>query len=76
MSGALWLQNLAAYVVQIALIAAAGVLLPRTLRLRAPRVLYSYWQVLLAICLLYRRSSPGGTPWWKEPASQPRVSCR
>ena len=48
----LWLQNLLAYCLQVAGLAAAGVLAPRLLRLRAPRLLYFYWQGLLATCLL------------------------
>jgi TonB family protein len=47
----LWLQNLFGYCLQVALLAAAGILLPRALRLRAPRVLYRYWQAVLAVCL-------------------------
>jgi TonB family protein len=52
MTAALWLDNLAAYSLQIALVASAGLLLPRLLRLRAPRLLYRFWQALLAMCLL------------------------
>ncbi len=52
MSAPLWLQNLFAYCVQITGLALAGLLLPRLLRLRTPRVLYFYWQALLAACLL------------------------
>jgi TonB family protein len=52
MSAQLWLQNLISYSLQIAGLALAGVLLPRALRLRTPRLLYFYWQALLAVCLL------------------------
>ena len=52
MSAPLWFQNLFAYCLQIAGLALAGVLLPRALRLRTPRLLYFYWQALLAVCLL------------------------
>jgi len=59
MSALLWLQNLIAYSLQIAGLALAGVLLPRALRLRTPRLLHSYWQALLAVSLLL----PLVEPW-------------
>ena len=52
MSPPLWFQNLFAYSVQVALLTASGLLIPRLVRLRAPRVLYAYAQALLAVCLL------------------------
>lgn len=52
MSAPLWFQNLLAYSLQIALLAAAGILLPRLVRLRTPRVLYAYGQMLLVAFLL------------------------
>jgi hypothetical protein len=55
----LWFQNLFAYYLQIAGIAFAGILLPRVLRLRTARLLYIYWQTLLAVCLLL----PLVEPW-------------
>ncbi|MGA2984553.1 MAG: M56 family metallopeptidase [Terriglobia bacterium] len=65
----LWFQNLFAYNLQVAVLAVAGLLLPRLVRLRTPRVLYAYGQVLLAACLLlplvqpWQRfeAGPGGT---------------
>lgn len=59
MSALLWFQNLVVYSLQVALMAAAGLLLPRLLRLRRPRVLYHYGQALLAVCLLL----PLVEPW-------------
>jgi TonB family protein len=59
MSASLWLENLTAYSLQVALVAATGLLLPRMSRLRRPRVLYSYWQALLAVCLVL----PAVQPW-------------
>ena len=59
MSAPLWIQNLLAYSLQVALLAAAGLLLPRVVRLRRARVLYRYWQALLAACLLL----PFIQPW-------------
>ena len=58
MSAATWFQNLLTYNVQVALVAGTGLLLPRILRLRTPRVLYSYWQSLLAVCLLLPLMQP------------------
>ncbi len=52
MSAQLWVQNLFAYSLQVALLAAAGLLTTRLVRLRTPRVLYAYGQALLASCLL------------------------
>ena len=66
MNGALWFHNLLAFYLQVAGIAIAGVLLPRVLRLRAPRVLYVYWQALLAACLLLPLLQP-----WQRTVSVP-----
>ncbi len=54
-----WCRNLLVYSLQIALMGGAGVLLPRCLKLRAPRVLYGYWQAVLGLCLL----APLVQPW-------------
>jgi len=59
MSAPLGFENLMAYSLQVALIAAVGLLLPRVLRLGRPRVLYTYWQAVLAVCLLL----PFVQPW-------------
>ena len=69
----LWFQNLFAYCLQVALLAVAGLLMPRLLRLRTPRVLYAYWQALLAACLLLPLVQPwqhfrGGAGWDGRPA--------
>jgi TonB family protein len=48
----LWLNNLIAYSLQIAILAAAGTLLAYLFRLRLPRVAHIYWQALLFICLM------------------------
>ena len=47
-----WLDNLAAYGLQIAILASAGTLLAYVFRLRVPRVSLIYWQILLLACLL------------------------
>jgi TonB family protein len=48
----LWLNNLIAYSLQIAILAATGTLLAYLFRLRLPRILLIYWQVLLFLCLI------------------------
>jgi hypothetical protein len=40
----LWLDNLLAYSLQIAALAAAGTVLPMVLKLRHPGVLLHYWK--------------------------------
>jgi TonB family protein len=47
-----WLSNLIAYSLQISLLAAVGTLLAYLFRLRLPRVMHLYWQLLLLVCLL------------------------
>jgi TonB family protein len=47
-----WLDNLIAYSLQIAILAAAGTLLAYVFRLRVPRISLVYWQALLIACLL------------------------
>jgi hypothetical protein len=51
MSAPLWFENLLAYSLQIAVLAAAGIFIPQLLRLRAPRQLLVFGQCLLAGCL-------------------------
>lgn len=65
MSASLWFQNLLAYSLQVAVLAAAGLALPPALRLRQPRVLYHYLQALLAACLIL----PWLEPWRPLPAA-------
>jgi TonB family protein len=47
-----WMDNLVAYSLQIAILASAGTLLAYLFRLRVPRVSLIYWQILLLACLL------------------------
>jgi TonB family protein len=47
----LWLNNLIAYSLQIAILASAGTLFAHLFRLRLPRVTLIYWQAVLFICL-------------------------
>jgi beta-lactamase regulating signal transducer with metallopeptidase domain len=58
-TSALWLRDLGAYSVQVALLVAAGALLFRLFSLRASRATLAYWQVLLAVCLVL----PVCQPW-------------
>lgn len=51
MNAPLWFTNILAYYLQVALLVMAGTLLPGLFRLKVPRVLLAYWQVLLAVCL-------------------------
>jgi TonB family protein len=55
----LWLDNLLAYSLQVAALAAVGTILPLVLRLRHPGVLLNYWQLVFGACL----SLPFVQPW-------------
>jgi hypothetical protein len=56
-----WMDNLIAYSLQMAILAAAGTLLVYLFRLRVPRVCFLYWQILLLVCLILP-----GTQSWKH----------
>jgi len=56
-------DNLLSYSLQVAVLAAAGLLLPRVLRLRSPRTVHGYLQSVLVLCLLLPLVQP-----WKEVA--------
>jgi len=55
----LWLNNLYAYSLQIALLLAIAGCLPWLLRVHSPRILLGYYQLLLLMCLLL----PAVQPW-------------
>jgi TonB family protein len=55
----MWLENLAAYSLQVAVLVAAGTALLSLFRLKTPAVLLAFWQTLLAVCLLL----PAVQPW-------------
>jgi len=61
----LWLQNLAFYSLQIAVVAAAGALLLRLLQIRIPGIRLICWQGLIAVCL----ALPALQPWLTTKAS-------
>ena len=64
MTAQMWLENLAAYSLQVAVLIAAGTLLVQVVRLKVPRVLLLFWQTLLAACLLL----PVIQSWHRPPA--------
>jgi len=59
MASQMWLENLAAFSLQVAILVAAGTALVCLFRLKAPTVLLAFWQTLLAVCLLL----PLFQPW-------------
>ena len=62
MATPLWISNLTAYCLQIAVLAASGTLLAFVFRLRIPRVALLYWQILLIGCISLPLLQP-----WKHP---------
>jgi TonB family protein len=62
MTSQMWLENLAAFSLQVAILVAAGTALVHLFRLKAPSVLLAFWQALLAVCLLL----PVFQPWRQE----------
>lgn len=67
MSPDLWLENLAAYSVQIAALVTAAAALAAVLRLRNPNALYRGWQLLLVVSL----AAPVLLPWREIALSSP-----
>jgi TonB family protein len=65
-----WMDNLIAYGLQIAILASAGTLLAYTFRLRVPRVSLIYWQILLLACLLLPALQP-----WNHPIHYQMISA-
>lgn len=61
MTSPLWFNNLAAYSVQVTLLAIIGTGLAAVLRLRVPKVSLAYWQTLLAASLALPLIEP-----WKQ----------
>jgi TonB family protein len=59
MTPQMWLENLAAYSLQVAVLIVAGTALVYIFRLKAPMVLLVFWQGLVAVCLLL----PAFQPW-------------
>jgi TonB family protein len=61
-----WIDNLIAYSLQIAFLAAVGTLLVYIFRLRVPRVSLLYWQMLLLACVFLPVLQK-----WEHPAAVP-----
>ncbi len=66
MNALFWLENLAAWCLQISLLVLVGACLPFCLRIRTARARLACWQLLLAGCLLLPLLQP-----WKLPALRP-----
>lgn len=67
MSPQMWLENLASYSLQVAVLIGAGTALICLFRLKTPAVLLAFWQVLLVSCLLL----PLLQPWRQMPSAVP-----
>jgi TonB family protein len=67
MNPPLWLDNLAAYGIQIAIVIVVGTALPFAFRLRPPGIMLPYLQGLLVACVLL----PVLQPWSQGPADTP-----
>jgi len=59
MTASIWLANVGAFALQLAVVIGVGVGLSRVLQLRRPRAALVYWRVLLFACLLL----PFCQPW-------------
>ena len=70
MTAQLWLDNLIAYSVQLALLATAALLLPPLLRLRPPRAVHALLQAVLVLSLLL----PALQPWAQAGAGRATIS--
>ena len=75
MTSSIWLNDLASYALQAALLVGAGALLARLFRLRACTAVLAYWQVLLAACLLLPICQPWKTPAYTATFSSPRENA-
>jgi TonB family protein len=67
------LHNLAACSLQAGLLAVVGSLLPRIFRIRQPKVLLPYWQILLIFCLLFPWLAPSRVPIIQAASSEAKV---
>lgn len=70
MNAALFLDNLGAWSVQFALVVAAAALLAFLARLKEPKSLLIYWQLVLALGLLLPVIQP-----WEQPSPPPESSA-
>ena len=62
MTSALWLRDLAAFAIQLAVIIAAGAALWRLCRIHQPSASHAFWRLLLLACLILPALQPWRTP--------------
>ena len=67
MNPPLWLDNVVAYGIQIAIVVGLGTALPVAFRLRSPGIMLPYWQGLLFACVVL----PLVQPWNQTPTALP-----
>ena len=67
MNPPLWLDNVVAYSIQIAIVILVGTALPSAFRLSSPGIMLPYWQGLLVACVLL----PVLQPWNQTAADSP-----
>ena len=67
MNPPLWLDNVVAYGIQIAIVVGVGTALPLAFRLRSPGIMLPYWQGLLFACVVL----PLVQPWNQTSAALP-----
>jgi len=70
MTTSVFLNNLALYSLQIALLVALGAIVPLVLHMRAPRARLAFWQILLVACV----ALPLIRPWRQEVVTAPAVA--
>ena len=58
MTAAIWLANISAFALQLAVIIGVGVALSRLVQLQRPRAALGYWRVVLLACLLLPLCQP------------------
>jgi len=62
MIASIWLTNIGAFALQLAVVIGVGVALSRVVQLQQPRVALAYWRVLLLACLLLPLLQPWTVP--------------
>ena len=72
MTSSIWLRDVGAFALQVTLVVGAGAALARAFRIREPRAMLPYWQVLLVVCLLL----PVCQPWIERGTIAPAPGAR
>ena len=67
MTTSIWLRDVLAYGLQLAVIVGAGAALALAFRIREPKVMLAYWRTLLVACLLLPLCQP-----WLRPTRRSR----